>query len=95
MLGYPLSAMPKKYYARGCYFSLSGHSPFSHLIYPIPSNNMLGIHLTVDISGKAKFGPDIEWITEIDYTVRIYTFYFLQYLIGILYKSANLSSLFS
>lgn len=62
--------------------SLTGHSPFSHLIYSILSNNILGMHLTINIFNIAKFGPDIEWFTEIDYTVRINIF-FLQYLIKI------------
>ncbi|MEB2319625.1 MAG: NAD(P)/FAD-dependent oxidoreductase [Pseudomonadota bacterium] len=58
--------------ARGVYFSLSGaRAPFSHLIYPapIPGTGGLGVHLTLDLAGAARFGPDVEWIDEIDYRV--------------------------
>jgi len=55
--------------ARGCYFSLSGRAPFSRLIYPVPVEGGLGIHLTLDMAGMARFGPDVEWIDRIDYTV--------------------------
>ncbi len=55
--------------ARGCYFTLKGRSPFSHLIYPIPTDGGLGIHLTLDLTGQARFGPDVEWIDSIDYSV--------------------------
>ncbi len=56
-------------YAKGSYFSLRGRSPFSHLIYPIPEPGGLGIHLTLDLAGQARFGPDVEWIDTIDYGV--------------------------
>lgn len=59
---------PQTYYAKGHYFSLTGRAPFKHLIYPAPSSSWLGIHLTLDMGGNAKFGPDIEWIKDIDYT---------------------------
>lgn len=51
-------------YARGCYFRLSKSvkSPFSHLIYPIPEDGGLGVHVTLDLSGRMKFGPDVEWL---------------------------------
>ena len=66
--------VPKAYFAKGNYFSLSGKSPFSHLIYPIPEPGGLGVHLTLDMGGQAKFGPDVEWLDieqegQIDYTV--------------------------
>jgi len=66
--------IPKAYFAKGNYFSLSGKSPFSHLIYPIPEPGGLGVHLTLDMGGQAKFGPDVEWLDidaeeQIDYTV--------------------------
>ena len=66
--------IPKAYFAKGNYFSLSGRSPFSHLIYPIPEAGGLGVHLTLDMAGQAKFGPDVEWLDieneeQIDYTV--------------------------
>ena len=66
--------IPKAYFAKGNYFSLSGKSPFSHLIYPIPEPGGLGVHLTLDMGGQAKFGPDVEWLEieeegQISYTV--------------------------
>jgi len=67
--------IPKAYFAKGNYFSLSGKSPFRHLIYPIPEPGGLGVHLTLDMGGQAKFGPDVEWLDidaeeQIDYTVN-------------------------
>jgi L-2-hydroxyglutarate oxidase LhgO len=67
--------IPKAYFAKGNYFSLSGKSPFTHLIYPIPEAGGLGVHLTLDMVGQAKFGPDVEWLDieneeQIDYTVN-------------------------
>jgi L-2-hydroxyglutarate oxidase LhgO len=66
---FPKEHVPKPYYARGTYFSLSGRSPFSRLIYPIPAPGGLGTHLTLDLGGQARFGPDVEWIDQIDYSV--------------------------
>lgn len=57
-----LQAKYEYQYAKGSYFKLSGQSPFSSLIYPIPENGGLGIHSTIDLSGKTRFGPDIEWL---------------------------------
>ncbi len=67
----PLPALhiPRRVLARGCYFALPGRAPFSRLIYPVPVDGGLGVHLTLDLGGQAKFGPDVEWIDEIDYTV--------------------------
>lgn len=59
---------PKAYYARGHYFTLSGASPFKRLVYPIAEAGGLGIHVTLDMAGKARFGPDVEWIDRPDYT---------------------------
>lgn len=72
--GLPQGQIPKAYFAKGNYFSLSGKSPFSHLIYPIPEPGGLGVHLTLDMGGQAKFGPDVEWLdieeeSQINYTV--------------------------
>ena len=61
--------IPKRYLLKGSYFSLSGKSPFSRLIYPVPPDASLGVHLTLDLGGQAKFGPDQEWIDEVDYTM--------------------------
>jgi L-2-hydroxyglutarate oxidase LhgO len=67
--GMPLDRVPTEYFAKGNYFTLAGRSPFSRLIYPVPVSGGLGVHLTMDLGGQAKFGPDVEWIDTIDYTV--------------------------
>ncbi len=54
--------VPKAFYAKGNYFALSGSSPFQHLIYPLPDSAGLGVHLTLDLGGKTRFGPDVQWI---------------------------------
>ena len=59
---------PRTWYAKGQYYAYSGKSPFGRHIYPMPDGAWLGLHVTVDIGGRCKFGPDIEWIPEIDYT---------------------------
>lgn len=67
--GFPLSAIPKGDLAKGNYFTLAGRSPFSRLIYPVPEPGGLGVHLTIDLGGQARFGPDVEWLDKVDYTV--------------------------
>ncbi|WP_404363905.1 NAD(P)/FAD-dependent oxidoreductase [Marinobacter sp.] len=67
--GYPRSCCPELYYARGCYFSYSGSHPFQSLIYPVPEPGGLGVHLTLDLAGGARFGPDVEWIPEPEFSV--------------------------
>ena len=67
--GFPAAHIPQLRYARGNYFAISGRSPFSHLIYPLPEAAGLGVHLTIDMGGQAKFGPDVEWIDQPDYSV--------------------------
>ncbi|MBR2816644.1 MAG: NAD(P)/FAD-dependent oxidoreductase [Reyranella sp.] len=69
IVGMPADRVPTPYYAKGNYFTLAGRSPFSRLIYPVPVPGGLGVHITVDMGGQAKFGPDVEWIDDIDYTV--------------------------
>ncbi len=69
IVGMPSQLVPRQYYARGCYFTLAGRSPFSRLIYPVPVAGGLGVHLTIDLGDQARFGPDVEWIDSIDYTV--------------------------
>ena len=54
--------VPTEYYAKGNYFTLSGKSPFSRLIYPVPETAGLGVHLTIDLGGQTKFGPDVQWV---------------------------------
>ena len=68
--GMPAAAIPRAYFAKGNYYALSGvRNPFSSLIYPVPEQAGLGIHATIDLGGQVKFGPDVEWIDAIDYTV--------------------------
>lgn len=69
-LGLPDFARPEQWLARGVYFSYSGKHPFNTLIYPLPESGGLGVHLTLDLAGQARFGPDVEWISEEDYTVN-------------------------
>ncbi|MEZ5668268.1 MAG: NAD(P)/FAD-dependent oxidoreductase [Alphaproteobacteria bacterium] len=69
IVGMPPSLVPTPYYAKGNYFVLAGRAPFAHLIYPVPVPGGLGTHLTLDMAGQAKFGPDVEWVDGIDYTV--------------------------
>jgi L-2-hydroxyglutarate oxidase LhgO len=63
----PGYAVPETFPAKGHYFSLSGRAPFRHLVYPMPDGAWLGVHLTLDVAGRAKFGPDIEWKDEVSY----------------------------
>ena len=58
--------IPEAYFVKGNYFSLSGKTPFRHLIYPVPEQAGLGVHLTLDLNGRAKFGPDVEHIESTD-----------------------------
>lgn len=58
--------VPTAYFAKGNYFTLTGRSPFSRLIYPVPQHAGLGVHLTIDLGGQAKFGPDVEWVQSAD-----------------------------
>ncbi len=58
--------VPSAYYAKGNYFTLAGRAPFSHLIYPVPEPGGLGVHLTLDLGGQAKFGPDVQWVDSPD-----------------------------
>lgn len=62
---------PTACFAKGNYFSLTGKSPFSRLIYPIPGSGGLGVHLTLDLQGRAKFGPDVQWIEQPEYQVDV------------------------
>ena len=67
--GFPPERIPGTWWAKGNYFTLAGRSPFSRLIYPVPVPGGLGTHLTLDLAGQARFGPDVEWVEEIDYQV--------------------------
>ena len=61
--------VPTMRYAKGNYFSLSGKAPFSRLVYPVPEPGGLGVHYTIDMGGQGRFGPDVQWIDQIDYQV--------------------------
>ena len=69
LAGMPEAHVPTAYYAKGNYFTLAGRSPFARLIYPVPVPGGLGTHLTIDLGGQARFGPDVEWVDSIDYAV--------------------------
>lgn len=58
--------VPGSYFAKGNYFTLAGRSPFGRLIYPVPEAAGLGVHLTLDLGGQAKFGPDVQWVDSAD-----------------------------
>ncbi len=60
--GFPAAQVPQAHFAKGSYFTLEGRAPFSHLIYPLPQPGGLGVHLTLDLAGQARFGPDVEWL---------------------------------
>lgn len=61
--------VPPIHLAKGVYFTLRGRTPFRHLVYPLPDALTLGIHVTLDLAGRARFGPDLEWVERIDYDV--------------------------
>lgn len=61
--------IPPAWQCKGSYFSLTTSSPFERLIYPMPNQAGLGVHLTLDLAGQARFGPDTQWISDDDYTV--------------------------
>lgn len=72
--GLDATTIPREHFAKGNYYTLSGKAPFSRLVYPAPADAWLGVHLTLDLGGQAKFGPDLEWLDvrdpeAIDYTV--------------------------
>ncbi len=66
--GLPSASIPPQHLARGHYYTLSGKSPFSRLVYPVAETGGLGIHVTLDLAGTARFGPDVQWLDTIDYS---------------------------
>lgn len=83
MQGLDAKHIPREYFAKGSYCSLAGKAPFSRLVYPAPQDAWLGVHLTLDLGGQARFGPDMQWLDvhsadQIDYAVdpsRLSSFY--------------------
>lgn len=68
--GFASQHIPKAFLAKGNYYSHASRVPFSHLVYPVPEPGGLGVHLTLDLGGQARFGPDVEWISAFDYNVN-------------------------
>ena len=68
--GFRPEHIPTPYFAKGNYFSLSARSPFERLVYPIPEPGGLGVHLTLDFAGRARFGPDVQWVEQCEYNVE-------------------------
>lgn len=66
--GVPATSIPGQYFAKGHYFTLRGPSPFAHLVYPVPEPGGLGVHVTLDLGGSARFGPDVSWLDGVDYS---------------------------
>lgn len=80
--GLNIATIPPAYYARGSYFTLSNSDstrfpPFKHLIYPLPEEGGLGVHVTLDLDGQLKFGPDVEWIHHVPDTTSFLNRYIL------------------
>lgn len=68
--GFPAGHIPPKHLAKGNYYALAhGRTPFQHLIYPMPVDGGLGVHITLDLAGQARFGPDVEWVDRVEYSV--------------------------
>lgn len=64
LTGFPAALIPPSFHAKGNYYALAGRSPFSRLVYPLPEAGGLGVHLTLDLGGQARFGPDVEWLPD-------------------------------
>jgi L-2-hydroxyglutarate oxidase LhgO len=68
IIGIPSTTIPEQHFAKGHYFALrGGRAPFNRLVYPVPAPGGLGVHLTLDLAGQARFGPDVCWLDRIDY----------------------------
>ena len=68
---HPSQSIPRGYLCKGNYYGLQGHAPFGRLIYPVPEPGGLGVHLTLDLGGQARFGPDVEWVEREEYDVDL------------------------
>ena len=71
LAGLPPETIPPEYLCKGSYYGLQTRAPFTHLVYPVPEKAGLGVHLTLDLGGQARFGPDVEWVEHEDYDVDI------------------------
>lgn len=69
--GIPAETIPQTHLCKGSYYSLVGRAPFSRLVYPVPEKAGLGVHLTLDLGGQARFGPDVQWVEREEYDVDI------------------------
>ncbi len=65
--GLPGQSIPPQYFAKAHYYTLSGKPPFRRLVYPVASHAHLGVHVTIDLAGQVKFGPDVSWVDGVDY----------------------------
>ena len=66
--GVPADSIPPQLFAKGHYFMLRGPAPFRRLVYPVPIAGGLGVHVTLDLSGRARFGPDVQWCDRVEYS---------------------------
>jgi L-2-hydroxyglutarate oxidase LhgO len=66
--GVPAESIPPQYFAKAHYYTLSGRSPFRRLVYPVATQAFLGVHVTLDLGGQARFGPDVCWVDGVDYS---------------------------
>jgi L-2-hydroxyglutarate oxidase LhgO len=66
--GLPAESIPPQYFAKAHYYTLTGKSPFHQLVYPVATHAHLGVHVTLDLGGQARFGPDVCWVDGVDYT---------------------------
>ncbi len=67
-MAYRGASIPPQYFAKAHYYTLSGRSPFHRLVYPVATHAFLGVHVTLDLGGQARFGPDVSWVDGVDYT---------------------------
>jgi L-2-hydroxyglutarate oxidase LhgO len=68
LVGLPAASIAPQYFAKAHYYALSGRSPFRRLVYPVANDAFLGVHVTLDLAGQARFGPDVSWVDAVDYT---------------------------
>lgn len=65
--GVPAASIPPQFFAKAHYYTLSGRPPFRRLVYPVATNAHLGVHVTIDLAGQVRFGPDVSWVDGVDY----------------------------